>query len=286
MSGTGISLLGAAFGAVFIAVALFNAGRRWVTWDSGGEIFVQAAENSTCWWGQMRNISTRRQFAYTHFVAHMLLGQQGSCSLMITTYTFPKFECHDEFSFQLGLLLGVVVRNMTACSRNASFPHTQWELNQDTQLSDHLWMSWLWCDLRFICRICVYIIESLKKSMTSRCTGSHMTDDANKVGWSNRNLCLVWSQSPLSMAKRRATWKMLEVLNTLAPLAQGSCFLSPDRVRLFFHQKIAFVSDGCISLLECLSSIDVYCIFREYLLGFLWIESLVSAAAWEFTTIK
>jgi len=62
MSGTGISLLGAAFGAVFIAVALFNAGRR-----------------------QMRNISTRRQFAYTHFVAHM----------------------------------------------NASFPHTQWELNQE-----------------------------------------------------------------------------------------------------------------------------------------------------------
>ena len=112
---------------------------------------------------QMRNISTRRQFAYTHFVAHMLLGQQGSCSLMITTYTFPKFECHDEFSFQLGLLLGVVVRNMTACSRNASFPHTQWELNQDTQLSDHLWMSSLWCDLCFICRICVYIIESSKK---------------------------------------------------------------------------------------------------------------------------
>ena len=71
------------------------------------------------------------------------------------------------------------------------------------------------------------------------------------------------------MAKRRATWKMLEVLNTLAPLSQGSCFLSPDRVRLFFHQKIALVSDGCISLLECLSSIDVDCIFRQYLLGFL-----------------
>ena len=147
---------------------------------------------------QMRNISTRRQFAYTHFVAHMLLGQQGSCSLMITTYTFPKFECHDEFSFQLGLLLGVVVRNMTACSRNASFPHTQWELNQDTQLSDHLWMSWLWCDLRFICRICVYIIESLKKSMTSRCTGSHMTDDANR--WGGVTGTCVWSEAnPLSL---------------------------------------------------------------------------------------
>ena len=60
---------------------------------------------------------------------------------------------------------------------------------------------------------------------------------------------------------------MIEVLNTLAPLAQGFCW--SDRVWLFFHQKIDFVFDGCMSLLEFLSSIDAYCIFGQCLLGFL-----------------
>ena len=156
---SGISLLGAGIGAAFLAFALFNHGRRQNSegietrnplkpWHPMGLDHIEADEKhlkstAICLYSFCSPYAT-----WTARIKGALWLQYKpslSSRIMMKSSHFSwdfSFELWEISLFALSLYL------CHECSRNASFPHTQWELNQDTPMGGVEWLQFLqWCQM-------------------------------------------------------------------------------------------------------------------------------------------